>query len=344
MDLAVIIVNWNVRDLLRRCLASLTRSARLGGLTMTTIVVDNASRDGSADMVRAEFPDVRLVASERNLGFTAGNNLGLRALSEYPENNLPRYVLFLNPDTEIIGDALATMVRYLDAHPAVGIVGPQLCYPDGTVQSSRRRFPRLATAFFESTLLQRGWPRNGILRRYYMADMPDDAEQEVDWLVGACLLVRHAALAEVGGFDEGFFMYSEELDWCRRARAVGWRAVYLPSAQVLHYEGKSSEQVIPARHIHFQASKVRYFRKYHGRLAAEILRLFLLATYVYQWGEEGVKWVLGHKRALRAERMRAYGQVLRSRLNIPNLSRDDFAPTPHPPPERGRAGGGMEHR
>ncbi len=339
MDLAVIIVNWNVRDLLRRCLASLGEGARRGGLTTTIIVVDNASHDGSADMVKAEFPDVHLVVSKRNLGFTAGNNLGLRALSEYPENNLPPYVLFLNPDTEVIGDALAIMIRYLDAHPAVGVVGPQLRYPDGTVQPSRRRFPTLATAFFESTLLQRWWPRNGILRRYYMADTPDDAEQEVDWLVGACLMVRREALAQVGGFDEGFFMYSEELDWCRRARALGWRAVYLPSAQVLHHEGKSSEQVIPARHIHFQASKVRYFRKYHGRLATEGLRLFLLATYVYQWGEEGVKWALGHKRALRRERMRAYGQVLRSRLSMPNLNRDDFAPTLHLPQREGRGEG-----
>jgi N-acetylglucosaminyl-diphospho-decaprenol L-rhamnosyltransferase len=344
MDLAVIIVNWNVRDLLRRCLASLDESARRSGLATTVIVVDNASHDGSAGMVRAEFPGVHLVASERNLGFTAGNNLGLRALSEYPEDSLPRGVLFLNPDAEIIGDALAIMVRYLDTHPAVGVVGPQLRYPDGTVQSSRRRFPTLATAFFESTLLQRWWPRNGILRRYYMADLPDDAEQEVDWLVGACLMVRRETLAQVGGFDEGFFMYSEELDWCRRARALGWRVVYLPAAQVLHHEGKSSEQVIPARHIHFQTSKVRYFRKYHGRVAAEGLRLFLLATYVFQWGEEGVKWTLGHKRLLRRERMRAYGQVLRSRLSAPNRSRDDLAPTLHPPPERGRVGEGGERR
>ncbi|MCC7354781.1 MAG: glycosyltransferase family 2 protein [Anaerolineae bacterium] len=317
MDLAVIIVNWNVRDLLRRCLASLDDSARRGGLATAVIVVDNASHDGSAEMVKAEFPGVRLVASERNLGFTAGNNLGLRALFEYPENDLPRYVLFLNPDTEVVGDALATMVRYLDAHPAVGVIGPQLRYPDGTVQPSRRRFPTLATAFLESTLLQRSWPRSGIQRRYYVADVADDAEQEVDWLVGACLMVRRTALTEIGGFDEGFFMYSEELDWCRRAKALGWRVAYLPAAQVLHYEGKSSEQVIPARHIHFQASKVRYFHKYHGWLAAEILRLFLLATYVFQWGEEGVKWSLGHKRALRAERMRAYGQVLRSGLRSP---------------------------
>ena len=317
MDLAVIIVNWNVRELLRRCLASVEASARASRLTVTIVVVDNASSDGSVAMVAAEFPAVRLIASERNLGFTAGNNLGLRALSAYPEDEQPRYILFLNPDAEVISDALGTMVRYLDAHPAVGIVGPQLRYPDGTVQPSRRRFPTLATAFVESTPLQRRWPRCGVLRRYYMADGLDDAEQEVDWLVGACLMARREVLAQVGGFDEGFFMYSEELDWCRRVKAAGWRIVYLPAAQVMHYEGKSSEQVIPARHIHFQASKVRYFRKYYGPLAAETLRLFLLATYAWEWGEEGLKWLLGHKRPLRAERLRAYGRVLCSRLRSP---------------------------
>lgn len=318
MDLAVVIVSWNVRDLLRRCLASVEASARMGRLAATVVVVDNASSDGSAEMVQAEFPAVHLILSERNLGFTAGNNLALRALFTRPEDDQPRYILFLNPDAEVVGDALGTMTRYLDAHPAVGVVGPQLRYPDGTVQPSRRRFPTLATAFVESTPLQRWWPRCGLLRRYYVADQPDDAEQEVDWVVGACMMVRREALAQVGGFDEGFFMYSEELDWCRRAKAAGWRVVYLPTAQVMHHEGKSSEQVIPARHIHFQASKVRYVRKYHGPLAAETLRLFLLAAYAWQWGEEGLKWLVGHKRPLRAERLRAYGRVLRSGLRSPS--------------------------
>jgi len=269
--------------------------------------VDNASSDGSVEMVRAEFPQVRLIANERNLGFTRGNNQGL-ALSR------GRYVLFLNPDTEVVGDALATMVHYMDDHPDVGALGPLLRYPDGSVQSSRRRFPTLGTALFESTLLELWWPGNPWARRYRMADWPDDVEQEVDWVVGACLLARREVLDQVGGFDEGFFMYSEEMDLCRRIKAAGWRVVYLPSAQVIHHEGKSSEQVVPARHIHFQTSKVRYFRKYHGSWAAEVLRLFLLITYVYQMVEEGLKWLLGHKRPLRAARVRAYWQVLCSGL------------------------------
>jgi len=308
VDLSVIIVNWNVRELLRACLASVRSDVQtLQRCNVETLVVDNASNDGSLEMLQAEFPQVRVIANERNLGFTRGNNQGLAA-------SRGRYVLFLNPDTEVVGDALATMVRYMDIHSAVGALGPQLRYPDGTVQPSRRRFPTLTTAFLESTLLAQWWPGNPWARRYRLADRSDDLEQEVDWLVGACLLARREALEQVGGFDEGFFMYSEEMDLCRRMRSAGWCIVYLPTAQVIHHEGKSSQQVVPERHLHFQTSKVRYFRKHHGRLKAELLRLFLLTTYVFQMVEEGLKWVVRHRRPLRAARVRAYWQVLRSGL------------------------------
>lgn len=303
-DLSVIIVNWNVRDLLRRCLESVFASPFGGSLEV--LVVDNASADGSGEMVRTEFPQVHLIANAENRGFPAANNQGL-ALAR------GRYILLLNPDTEVVGDALQAMVAFADAHPDVGVVGPQLLNPDGSVQSSRRRFPTLATALWESTWLQPYAPRR-LLERYYVLDRPDDEIQDVDWVTGAALMVRREAVEEVGPLDEGFFMYSEELDWCRRFREAGWRVVYLPTARIVHHVGKSSEQVLPARHIHFQTSKVRYFRKYHGPLAAEALRLFLLGNYLWQIGVEGAKWLLGHKRSLRAGRIAAYCQVLRSGL------------------------------
>jgi N-acetylglucosaminyl-diphospho-decaprenol L-rhamnosyltransferase len=320
VDLTVIIVSWNVRDLLHRCLHSLVAEARPSGQELSLwvgdslveiVVVDNASADGSVGMIRDEFPEIRLVVNDENRGFTAANNQGL-ALGR------GRQLLLLNPDTEVLGDALPTMLRYVDAHPAVGALGPRLRYPDGSLQSSRRRFPTFATALVESTVVQEWWGDNRILRRYYMADTPDDAIQPVDWVVGACLLVRREAYEQVGGLDEGFFMYSEEMDWCHRIKDAGWEVVYLPTATVVHHEGKSSEQVVPARHIHFQSSKVRYFRKHHGASRAGILRWFLLSTYVYQMGREGLKWLLGHRRPMRAERIRAYRQVLRSGLRMPS--------------------------
>lgn len=302
MDLSVVIVNWNVHELLRRCLLSLSK-----GDTLEVIVVDCASSDGSVEMVRREFPWVRLIASDENLGYARGNNLGVTRATG-------RYVLILNPDTEIVGDALTRMVHYLDAHPMVGALGPGLRYPDGALQSSRRRFPTLATAFCESTLLHQWFPKNRVARRYHMSDRPADAPQQVDWLVGAALMIRREAWQQAGPLDEGFFMYFEELDWCRRCRAAGWEIHYLPAAQIVHHEGKSSEQVVTARTIHFHCSKIRYFRKYYGTGWALVIRLFLLGMFAFQLLPESLKWLVGHKRGLRQERMVAYWQVLRSGL------------------------------
>lgn len=322
-DVSVVIVNWNVRDLLRRCLASIAGSDDLflAGVsqpasrwTAEVIVVDNASTDGSRAMLAGEFPWVRLIANADNAGFTRANNQGL-AISR------GRFVLFLNPDTELAADAVTTMLDFAAAHPAVGIVGPQLRYGDGSPQSSRRRFPTLATFFMESTVVQQWWPRNRVLSRYYMLDRADNAVSRVDWVVGACMLVRREVLDQIGGFDEGFFMYSEELDLCRRAVSAGWQVAYYPPALVTHYEGKSSEQVVAARHIRFYTSRVRYVRKYHGAAAAALVRGFLLLTFVYQWVVEAAKWLAGlviptqrGQRSMRRERMAAYRAVLRSRL------------------------------
>ena len=315
MDLSIIIVNWNVRDLLQRCLLSICHQRPI---PLEVIVVDSASSDGSVEMVQREFPQVKLVAHAQNLGYARGNNLGM-------EHATGRYLMILNPDTEMVGDALSTMVRYLDAHPEVGAIAPQLRYPDGTLQPSRRRFPTLTTAFWESTLLHQWFPNNRYARRYHMADEPLEASapsrdeekpQAVDWLVGAALMMRRATWRQVGPLDEDFFMYFEELDWCRRCQAAGWQRRYLPTARIIHHEGKSSEQVVAARATRFQYSKIRYFTKYHGLIWGQTLRLFLLATYGVQLVEESLKWLVGHKRPLRSQRISAYWQVLRSRLTI----------------------------
>ncbi|MFQ5398421.1 MAG: glycosyltransferase family 2 protein [Anaerolineae bacterium] len=305
IDLTIVIVSWNVRKLLRGCLRAIDRGSE--ELAVQVVVVDSDSSDGSPDMVQEEFPWVELIACSENVGFPRGNNLGIARAHG-------RFILLLNPDTEVKGDALSEMVAYLKAHPTVGVVGAQLLNPDGSVQSSRRRFPTLATAFFESTWLQGVAPAR-ILTRYYAQDLPDDETADVDWLMGACLMVRREVVAQVGGLDEAYFMYSEELDWCHRIKDAGWRVVYLPSARVMHYVGKSSDQAVTARHINFQRAKLRYFRKYHGRPAAATLRLFLLLSYIIQLELEAIKGLLGHKRPLRWQRVKAYWQVIRSGLH-----------------------------
>jgi N-acetylglucosaminyl-diphospho-decaprenol L-rhamnosyltransferase len=322
-DLSILIVSWNVRDLLAGCLESIaaaplaivrpdgqdiSQAAPLPGESSRpateVIVVDSASTDGSPDMVRDRFPWVHLIAEQENIGFTRGSNRALEVARG-------RYLLLLNPDTLVHGDALNVLVSYLDAHPAVGIAGPQVLNADGTIQSTRRRFPTPLTAIFESTWLQGYAPRR-VLDRYYVADQPDDGTFEVDWVQGCALVARRALYDQVGGLDSGYVMFSEELDWCRRARDAGWQVAYVGSAHITHYGGRSTEQAQANKHIYFQQSKIRYFRKFHGPGVAVGLRLFLLASYTVQTGLEGIKALLGSKRAMRRARIRTYIQVIRA--------------------------------
>lgn len=307
MDLSVIIVNWNVAELLKACLNSVL-AAPSHPYTLEIIVVDSASTDNSPEMIRSTFPQVNLLAMSENVGFTRGNNLGLAQAQG-------RYVMLLNPDTEVVGTALTRMIAYLDENPAVGIVGPHTLNTDGSHQSTRRRFPTLAVGLFESTWAQAFAPRS-IMNHYTASDMADNAIADVDWVQGSALMARREVVAQIGGLDEAYVMYSEELDWCKRAKMAGWRVVYHGGVQIVHHGGKSSEQVTARKHIHFQQSKLHYFRKYHGSAIAQLLRVWLFLNYAAQMLIEGSKALLGHKRPLRMERLRAYWQVLRSGLKV----------------------------
>jgi GT2 family glycosyltransferase len=306
VDLSIILVSWNVADLLAACLDSIC--AHSSDLALEVIVVDSGGSDNTLALVRERFPQVTLLPQSENIGYTRANNIGLAQAQG-------RYLLLLNPDTEIIGDALQRLVAYMEANPDVGIVGPYTENSDGSYQSSRRRFPKLATAFFESTWLQPYAPKS-LLDRFYVNDAPPDQTMDVDWVQGSAFLVRRAVYERIGGLDEGYVMYSEELDWCKRAKNAGWRVVFVADAHIVHHGGKSSEQVIARRHIHFQQGKLRYFRKYHGVFAAQTLRAFLLMSYLIQLGVEWAKGLIGHKRSLRRERVRQYWQVLRSGLRV----------------------------
>ncbi len=203
----------------------------------------------------------------------------------------------------------------MDSHQDVGIIGPHTLNTDGTTQSTRRRFPTLAVGFVESTWLQAYAPKS-ILSRYYVDEANDRAVLDVDWVQGSALMARREVYAQIGGLDDGYVMYSEEMDWCKRAKLAGWRVVYFGEAEIIHHGGKSSEQATARKHIYFQESKLRYFRKYHGGLTAQILRVFLLCNYGWQIGLESAKGLLGHKRDMRRERVQTYWQVLRSGLKV----------------------------
>jgi GT2 family glycosyltransferase/glycosyltransferase involved in cell wall biosynthesis len=313
-DLSIIILNWNVAGLLVECLRSLPSACSDRWAETEVIVVDNASTDDSIALVRAEFPHVQLISLPHNAGFSAGNNEGIRASKS-------RYILLLNPDTVCHPGSISRLCDYMDAHPSVGVAGPRLLNPDGSLQPSRRRFPTFATALLESTPLQPFFRDSAILSRFYMLNQPDDIAQPAGWLSGAALLCRRVMLAQCGLFDPGYFMFSEEMDLCRRAYDAGWEVVYLPDARITHFGGQSTGQAVASRHINFNTSKTRYFRKHEGPFAGNLLRIYLLSTYVVQSISEGAKWLLGHKRPLRAARLRTYSQVLRSGLRPPRRPR-----------------------
>jgi N-acetylglucosaminyl-diphospho-decaprenol L-rhamnosyltransferase len=307
IDLSIVIVSYNTSDLLNNCLSSIEAWLEANSHTGEIIVVDNASTDGTASMIRRRFPEVTLIANQRNAGFAAANNQGMRTARG-------RYIVLLNPDTTVLGDAFGQLADYLDAHSETAIVGPKLVYPDGKVQSSRRRFPSRLTGYLESTIIQDYWPDNGVVRRYYFADRPDDQVQQVDWLVGACLMVRREAIESAGLLDERYFMYSEEVEWCYRMKQHGWQIVYLPSAVVVHHEGASSSQNVPQRQIYFDSSKVLLYRQMYGKVSAWSLHFFLLGTYLVRIGIEMTKGIIGHKRSLRWQRVGMYFRVFTRRF------------------------------
>lgn len=306
LDISVIIVSWNVTALLRDCLNSLY-SSDLGGKTLEVIVVDSASSDGTSAMVKAEFPAVRLLEQAKNVGYTRGNNIGLDAATG-------RYLLLLNPDTTMIGGAIAQMAAYLDTHQDVGIVGPRTLNADGTHQPARWRFPSRRLAFVETAWLRPYAVR--LLADYEYADISAGTTHKADWVQGSCLMARREVYGKIGGLDTGYVMFFEEMDWCKRAADAGFKTVYLGSAQIVHYGGASTDQIGARKHIYYNESKLRYFRKVYGGGFAWILRVFLLVVYGWQMALEWTKGVLGSQRSLRRERVNAYWQVLRSGLRV----------------------------
>lgn len=300
-----VVVSYNVRDLLLSCVASLV-AARAAGEVDEIVVIDSGSHDGSIDAVRRSHPDVCVVGVE-NRGYGAAVNRGVGCTTA-------EYILALNPDTVVAPGAVATLASYLDAHPSVAIAGPRLRYPDGREQPSRRRFPGRCTPLFESTFLHRRWPGNPWARAYYMDDIPPSGAQIVDWVVGACLLIRRDAIDACGGFDESFFLYAEEVELCWRYRRHGWRVAWVPGAEVMHYEAASSGQNSLRRQLLFDAGRVRLAGQMYGTRTAAVVRIGLLAGYAAELTVETAKWAVGHKRALRRSRMRYYASALCSGL------------------------------
>lgn len=239
----VVIVSFNTAGLLRDCLASLARC----GLRLRIVVVDNASHDGSVALVREQFPAVELLALTENVGFARANNLGFAALGFGAVSTVPppTYVLALNPDTVVHAGAIEALVAFLDAHPRVGMVGPRLRNPDGSLQRAAFRFPTLlmtALDLFPPGEVLPGRLYDSWWHGRYPQEAHGDDPFPIDHPLGACMLVRGTALHAVGGMDERYFMYSEEVEWCWRIRAAGWAIWQEPAAQITHIGGAATSQ------------------------------------------------------------------------------------------------------
>jgi len=264
-DLAIVIVNYNTRDFLRGCLDSIYGSQ--GEVSYRVYVVDNCSADGSADMVRREFPQVDgLQQCETNYGYPAANNIGFRAAGFGHEDGGPgcRYVLMLNADTVLPPNALHQMVEFMDAHPQAGIAGPKLVRQDGSLDKAcRRSFPSPEVSFYRLAGLSRLFPHNPRFARYNLDYLDPNETAEVDAVVGAFMLIRAETLREVGFLDESFFMYGEDLDFCYRAKQKGWKVYYYPAVTVLHYKGESSRQRSFRSIYHFYRSMYVFHRKHY---------------------------------------------------------------------------------
>jgi hypothetical protein len=303
----VAVVSYNTRELLHACLASLHDCT----LPLRVVVVDNASRDGSAALVREAFPTIELIAEARNLGFAAATNVGLRKLMCDPAIE---YLLLLNPDTIVHTGAIEELAAFLDAHPRVGAAGPRLLNTDGTLQTAAFRFPTLAMTAID--LFPPGEVLPGRLYgSWWHGRYPQEGADEpfaIDHPLGACILARRSAVEEVGLLDEGFFMYAEEVEWCFRMRRAGWAIWQVPAALVTHVGGAATSQFRARMLVALWSSRMRFLGMAHSAplvrahrtlLRAGMLRLALIAWRDYVRGRIDTQ-------ELRA-RLWAYGEASR---------------------------------
>ena len=258
-DLVVVIVNWNVKELLAACLKSLPRASE--NLRVHTVVVDNGSSDGSVEMVLRDFPGVEVVASPENLGFSCANNLALRRYQ-----NSARYCLLLNPDTVVEPGALDRMCEFMDSHPDAGIAGCKLVKPDGVLDWPCKRWYFLPSVLFYRALgLDRRFPKSRRFGQYHLTYLDENQIHQVAAVVGAFMMIRQQCLVAIGHLDESFFMYGEDVEWCYRAKDAGWNVYYVPTATVVHHKGQSTSKQSYRMIYHWYMGTWRVYAQYMAK-------------------------------------------------------------------------------
>ena len=260
MDISIIVVTWNAKKFVQECFGSIREETR--GLSAETIALDNASVDGTADMIAEQFPEVKLIRSTTNLGFPKGNVVAIEASK--PTN----YVCLVNPDVRVMPGCFRKLLDYMEKHPQVGVVGPLTRNPDGTVQWSCMRSPNVWTAWCRALALDRTiLGRLPLFGGNMMLDFAHDHTREVDVLNGAFLFIRRAAMDQVGLIDARYFMYGDDIDWCLRFRKAGWPVVFYAEAEAIHYGGGTTARAPAYFYVEMQKANLQYWQKHHSRLA-----------------------------------------------------------------------------
>ena len=268
MDISIIIVNWNTRDLLHNCLESINKT--INGISYEIIVVDNASEDGSAAMLRDMHPQVRLIQNTENRGFGAANNQAMHVMAG-------RYALLLNSDTVLTENAVYELFSFMENHPEAAMVCGQLLNADGSKQNSIAAFPGLLTLLTNTSLLEYLLPKKFPSKRYEHRQ-----PVEIDSAIGACLLVRKAAIDAVGLFDERYFFFFEETDWAYQMKQAGWKLYHVPTAFIYHLQGQSIGRDVRSR-IEFYRSRYQFFRKWKSRPYYILVRLVIFLRLCVNW-------------------------------------------------------------
>jgi GT2 family glycosyltransferase len=270
-DLSIVIVSWNAKEYLKECLTSLRVCSE--ELSMEIIVVENASTDGTPEMIRNQFPEVRLIENDANLGFARANNIGIKLASG-------KYISLINSDVNVPPDCLPKMRRYMEQQPTIGLLGPKMIGPDGHAHRSGMRFPSVWNVFLRALAVDSRLKGPRAIGGLLMGDFQFDQIKDIDVLNGWFWMTRREALAQVGLLDERFFIYGEDIDWCKRFHLGGWRVVFYPKAEALHYGGASSSNAPVRFGIEMQRSNLQYWGKYHGRTSMFFYVLAIWLDYI----------------------------------------------------------------
>jgi GT2 family glycosyltransferase len=288
--LSIVIVTWNVKKYAAECLTSLAQATE--GLSSEIIVIDNASADGTTELIRAQFPHVKLIESGANLGFARANNVGIKLATG-------NYVCLINPDVNVPADCLHKMFQFMEQRPTIGLLGPKMLGSNGAVCRSGMRFPTIWNGLLRALALDSLFKGTGIFGGWLMSDFQFDRTRDIDVLNGWFWMARKEALEQVGLLDERFFMYGEDLDWSKRFHRAGWRVVFYADAEAVHYGGASSSNSPVRFYIEMQRANLQYWKKHHGRISFFFFWLTVGLNHATRTLGYGVVYLA--KRSLRCE-------------------------------------------